>query len=161
MWVVLQNPLHQRVVFFNCMLYRKTDSLSLSFLSYVYSCSPEKQSSWALLPEPPPSRPYLPCYYCKSPFAVSPSSLKYSHFFGTYFSLVSRIQSIKLCNFFSEEPVLIFHSPLSSLTVPCLRWGEPSFGILWYLPHVLLCFYFLHPLLIIPGIFTSLASTVI
>lgn len=96
-WVVLQNLFQQSAVFLNCMPCRKARPVFLylhPLLRHDGLAKPFSVSTWC----PPAPCPH---YDRKSPSAVPLSSWKYSHLFGTGFSLVSCIQSIKLDNFFS------------------------------------------------------------
>lgn len=131
-WVVLQNLFQQSAVF-----------LELHALLESQPClSVPTSTSSGTTVWPSPFRLYVMPSRCppvhthrKFPSAVPPSSWKYSHFFGTEFSLVSCIQSIKLDNFFLKHTFSGF--PFTSVLTkaswpPC--WGFPIASPCGFLP---------------------------
>ena len=138
--VALHYLFHPRMVFFNCMLCQKTDSLYFFLFLHplmLFSCkivwlsSPFRISSYC---------PCLPQSSLQISFFCFTFKFNIFTFLGTYFSLVSCIQSIKFYNLFSSASVVTDNS-LPSLVVNS-HSGSSHIFLMW-----VLCLYFPHSIL--------------
>lgn len=141
---------HQRIVFFNCMLCQKTNSLYFFLLLH-----PLLRFSWQIVWLSSPFKISTLCPSLSSTLLLQISLFHFTFkfnvftfpghlFFHGFLYPVNQILQL-----FSEEHVQIFHLPLLSPTSPCLHGGKLLCGIFQYLLCAVLGLYFPHPILII------------